>query len=133
MNKHLVSIALVAVLATMAAGCQKENIMELNPQVSEMSIVRTVGYSIDGQNFQAVLTSDAEWDAFVDNLLTLSEQGHDIYIEGNGTRGLSTKDTQTITTDDKKVAKDWAKEKQEEGYGVAIHNDNGEYTVIAVK
>lgn len=48
MRKHFIPIALLTVLATMATGCQKENIVEPQSATAEVGTVRTVLYAVDG-------------------------------------------------------------------------------------
>lgn len=50
MRKQFISVALFAVLATMAVSCQKENVMDIAPEtsVSETGTVYTVQYAVDG-------------------------------------------------------------------------------------
>ena len=133
MRKNIVSVALFAVLATLAVGCQKENFSDQNPAVAEMGAKYTVNYTVDGIAQQATLSSDAERDAFFDYLMTLTDEGHEILIQGSGNCGLATKETQTLTTTDKNQANDWAKNKHQQGYNVRMNNNNGEYTVVATK
>ena len=48
MRKQFLLVALIAVLATMATGCQKENFVELQSTFAETGAVRTVNYTLDG-------------------------------------------------------------------------------------
>lgn len=134
MKKQVISVALFAVLATMAVSCQKENFVEPQSAVAEVGTVRTVSYAVDGVAHQVTLHGDAEWDAFVDSMMSLSEQGYDVRIinESAASQSPATKDVQTITTTDRNEAKAWAKQKSDEGYAVAINHDNGVYTCVAV-
>ena len=134
MRKQFILVALLAVLASLAAGCQKENLVEPQTIVAENSAVRTVRYTLDGALHQTTLCSEAEWDAFIDSMMTLSEQGVDVRFinETAASRTVSKKDTQTITTTDRDEAKEWSKEKADEGYSVEIHQSGGVYECIAV-
>ena len=134
MKKQAISVALFAVLATMAVSCQKENLMEPQSAVAEIGTVRTVSYAVDGVTRQVTLHGDAEWDSFVDSMMSLSEQGYGVRIinESASSQSPATKDVQTITITDRNKAKAWAKQKSDEGYAVAIHHDNGVYTCVAV-
>lgn len=60
MSKKVLSVALLAVLGTMAVGCQKENITELRPEtsISETGTVYTVQYAVDGVTHQITLHGD---------------------------------------------------------------------------
>lgn len=134
MKKQVISVALFAVLATMAVSCQKENFVEPRSAVAEVGTVRTVSYAVDGVAHQVTLHGDAEWDAFVDSMMSLSEQGYDVRIinESAASQSPATKDVQTITTTDRNEAKAWAKQKSDEGYAVEINHSNGVYTCIAI-
>ena len=48
MKKHFISVALFAVLATMAVSSQKENLVEPQSAFAEIGTVRTVSYAVDG-------------------------------------------------------------------------------------
>ena len=110
MKRNIITVALFAVLVTIAVSCQKENLVEPQSTVEVIGTVRTVSYTIDGVTNQIILQNDAEWDAFVDSMLF-----------------------QTITTPDQEKAKAWSKEKADQGYTVSTTYANGQYTVIAIK
>ena len=135
MKRNIITVALFAVLATMAVSCQKENLVEPQSTVAEIGTMRTVSYTVDGVTNQIILQNDAEWDAFVDSMLSLSAQGHDVRFvnESASVQGLPTKDVQTITTPNQAEAKAWSKEKADEGYTVSTTYTNGQYTVTAIK
>ncbi len=135
MKRNIITVALFAVLATMAVSCQKENLVEPQSTVAEIGTVRAVSYTVDGVTNQIILQNDAEWDAFVDSMLSLSAQGHDVRFvnESASLQELPTKDVQTITTPDQEKAKAWSKEKADQGYNVSTTYANGQYTVIAIK
>lgn len=135
MKRNIITVALFAVLATMAVSCQKENLVEPQSTIAEIGTVRTVSYTIDGVTNQIILQNDAEWDAFVDSMLSLSAQGHDVRFvnESASVQELPTKDVQTITTPDQEKAKAWSKEKADQGYTVSTTYANGQYTVIDIK
>lgn len=50
MKKHFISVALLAVLATMAVSCQKENIVEPQFTTTEVGTVITLDTIIAGLN-----------------------------------------------------------------------------------
>lgn len=135
MKRNIISVALFAVLATMAVSCQKENLLEPQYAVAEIGSVRTVSYTVDGVTYQATFYSEAEWDAFADSMMTMAKQGHEIqFINQNASvQGISTKDTQTLTTTSQAEAKAWAKEKADQGYTVGTTYCNGQFTCVAVK
>ena len=135
MKRTVITVALFAVLATMAESCQKEKIVGLQPTYSEMTTIRTISYTVDGVTDQIILRSEAEWDGFVDGMLSLAAQGHEVSFVNYGAtvNGEQTKDVQTLTTPDPTEAKTWAKEKIDEGYQVSTTYANGQYTVVAIK
>ena len=135
MKRNIITVALFAVLVTIAVSCQKENLVEPQSTVEVIGTVRTVSYTIDGVTNQIILQNDAEWDAFVDSMLSLSAQGHDVRFvnESASVQELPTNDVQTITTPDQEKAKAWSKEKADQGYTVSTTYANGQYTVIAIK
>lgn len=135
MKKHFISVALFAVLATMAVSCQKENLLEPQPSVSEIATVRTVLYSVDGVKHAVTLFGDDAWNAFVDNMLALSKQGYEISFvnEDSSIQSSSKKEILTFETDSESKANAWAKEKGDQGYTVTIKCEKGLYTCTAVK
>lgn len=72
MRKHIIPVALFAVLATMAVSCQKEDIMEPQSTIAEISTVRTVLYAVDGVEHRVTLHGDDEWTSFVESRYTLT-------------------------------------------------------------
>lgn len=50
MRRNIITVALFAVLSTMAVSCQKENVMDFAPEtaVSEVGTVYTVQFAVDG-------------------------------------------------------------------------------------
>lgn len=48
MKQNVITVALFAVLATMAVSCQKENLVEPQSAFAEIGTVRTVSYAVDG-------------------------------------------------------------------------------------
>ena len=100
-----------------------------------MTTIRTISYTVDGVTDQIILRSEAEWDGFVDGMLSLAAQGHEVSFVNYGAtvNGEQTKDVQTLTTSDPTEAKTWAKEKIDEGYQVSTTYANGQYTVVAIK
>ena len=58
MKKKLISVALLGVLATMAASCQKETFNEKTDIAAENSAIYKVHYSIDGVTYHLTLLGD---------------------------------------------------------------------------
>ena len=136
MKKNLFFFALVAVLATMAVSCQKENNLDPQSTVAEIGSVRTVNYSIDGTVGQVVLYGENEWSNFLDKMMTLSLQGHNVNFSINEYyTNIGAKETEVKTTTSSNEAKDWSDEKANQGYQVSVSydNGNGQYTCVAHK
>ena len=134
MRKKFVSVALLAVLATMAVGCQKENIMEQDyASTTKNASSFTVNYAVDGVEQQVTLNSDDENDAFFYYLVTIAEFGHRVLVQGNDDNGIGSKEVITFSTTDKAVAQDWAKEKAGEGFQVFVEYKDGVYALTAIK
>ena len=136
MKKNLFFLALVAVLATMAVSCQKENNLDPQSTVAEIGSVRTVSYSIDGTNGQVVLYGETEWSNFLDKMMSLSFQGHSVDFSINEYyTNTGAKDTEVKTTTSSKEAKDWSDDKANQGYpvNVSYNEGNGQYTCVAHK
>lgn len=136
MKKKLFFLALVAVLATMAVSCQKENNFDPQSTIAEIGSVRTVSYSIDGTIGQVVLYGENEWSNFLDKMMSLSLQGHSVDFSINEYYTNSgAKETEVKTTTSGKEAQDWSDDKANQGYQVHVSYDdgNGQYTCIAHK
>ena len=137
MKKSMLLVALMTVLVMMTVGCQKENFKEAKTTVKQNSELRMVDYTIDKTVYHTILYTEAQWEAFLDSMVTLSEQGHEVCIVNNSvvTIDSATKDLLTITAVTRQEAKEWAEAKFNEGYTVAISYDNttGKYTCIAYK
>ncbi len=111
MKRNIISVALIAVLATTVVSCQKENVMDFAPEtnVSEAGIVYTVQYFVNGVLHSITISNDGEWDAFMQTVFALSREGYDVRImdENRPTNGFSTKETQVYTTTNESNASTW--------------------------
>ena len=58
MRKSIITIALLGVLATMAASCQKEIFNEGTSIAAENSAIYKIHYSIDGVTYHLTLLGD---------------------------------------------------------------------------
>lgn len=136
MNRTIKLAACLALLGTVAVGCQKENFSATQIATEENESVYAVSYSIDGENHSVTLVGDAAWTDFLNWMLALSEEGHNVAFRLNTNRQeAATKEEITYTTSDHDDAYAWAKQKGEEGYTVYISFDDktGIYTCLAVK
>lgn len=133
--KKMLYVALIAVLTTLAGGCQKEDLLKLQEVQNETMSQDIVKYYVDGEMFQTIVRSDSDWEELMEKMLTLTEYGHEVFILGDSNANLisGSKDMETHTTKDKKDATNWTKEKRQEGYNVGMTYDSeeGEYTCIA--
>ncbi len=137
MKKNLLLVALMTVLVMMTVGCQKEKFKETETTVKQNSELRIVDYTIDKTVYHTILYTEAQWEEFLNNMITLSEQGHEVCFVKNSvvTMDSAAKDYLTTTATTRQEAKAWAEMKVNEGYTVAIsYNSNtGKYTCIAYK
>jgi hypothetical protein len=130
----LISVALFTVLATMAVSCQKENIVEPQNANAEVGTVRVVRYVVDGVAHCVTLYSDAEWDAFVNSMLSLSAQGHEVSFTNESARDQISlaKDYQVFVTTSLDEAQAWTKAKADLGYTVSMTYKDGQYICEAI-
>lgn len=137
MKKVITTIALLAVLGTLAVSCQKENITEQANIVAENNTVYKVSYSIDGISYQITLIGDEAWHDFLNRMLALAEEGHRVSFrnEDGSSQVASSKDVVTYTTTNGDDAIKWANKMIHEGYTVSIEFDErtGIYTCTAIK
>lgn len=137
MRKTFTTIALFAVLGTMAVSCQKENIIDETNIVAENGTVYTVSYAVDGVTHQLTLVGDEAWQVFLNRMLALAEEGHKVTFrnEEAASRVVSTKEVVTYTTDNGEDALNWAEKMVDDGYTVTITFDKEKktYTCYAIK
>lgn len=137
MRKTFTTIALFAVLGTLAVSCQKENIIDETNIVAENGTVYTVSYAVDGVTHQLTLVGDEAWHDFLNRMLALAEEGHEVSFrnEEAASRVISTKEVVTYTTDNGEDALNWAEKMVDDGYTVTITFDKEKktYTCYAIK
>ena len=135
MKKKLISVALLGVLATMAASCQKETFNEKTDIAAENSAVYKIHYSIDGVTHQVTLLGDEAWHDFLKRMFALAEEGHRVgfRLENASSRIEFSKDVVSYTTTNHDDAYKWAEIMVNKGYEVIIeYNDRtGVYTCTA--
>ncbi|MBP5536221.1 MAG: hypothetical protein J6X62_05445 [Bacteroidales bacterium] len=136
-SRTIKALALIAVLGTMAAGCQKETMVEPQTSVAEVGAVRHVHYTVNGELRQEKLVGEEAWNDFLYRMLALAERGYTVRIlNGNRTTQVSaSKEVVTYTTTDKAAAFTWCDNMHSQGYDVTIeyNEETGVYTCIAVK
>ena len=96
-----------------------------------------VVYTVDGVRYTASFSSEAEWQAFLDRLFALAEEGRSVSFRNAGSP-VSTKENReivTYSTQNKAEAEAWAKAMGLEGYNVTIDYEQttGIYTCTAIK
>lgn len=135
MKRNLITVALFATLATLAASCQKENIMNQPTATTAVASVHTIQYTIDGVEQIITLYGDDGWEIFVDHMLLLTLQGHDVSIcdTSIASHKALAKDVQTFTTKDQSEAKAWAKKMISQGYTVDTTYKDGMYICVAIR
>lgn len=125
MCKTFTTLALFAVLSTMAVSCQKENIIDENTIVAENGTVYTVSYTVDGVTQQLTLVGDEAWQAFLHRMMALAEEGHEVTFrnEEAASRVVSAKEVVTYSTSNRDDAYSWAEKMVDDGYTVTIRFD----------
>lgn len=136
MKKVIRLAACLALLGTTVVSCQKEDFGDTRFATEENVSVYAVSYSIDGEDHSITLVGDAAWSDFLNWMLALSEEGHNVVFRLN-TNGqvISAKEEITYTTDDHDDAYSWADKRAKEGYTVYVSYDDktGIYTCLAIK
>lgn len=137
MKKAFTTVALFAVLGTMAVSCQKENEFDRISVEAEQNAIYRVNYAVDGKTYHLTLIGDVAWHDFLNRMFALAEEGHIITfrIDNPSTQITSSKEVLTYTTTNHDDAYSWAEKKVNEGYEVTIkfNERTGEYTCTAVK
>ncbi len=139
MKKEFLTVALLAVLGSMATSCQKENISDFTSEsaISEASTVYTVHYAVNGIMHSITLQSEEEYDALIMGLMDLAQKGYmvEFYDNHYNPNVTHTKETITYSTPSNTDATSWSKQKTKDGYRVQVTYDNSEnvYVCIAYK
>ena len=141
MKKTIITVALLAVLTSLAVSCQKEeaDITSATPStvIAENDTLRTVVYTIDGVSYRLTLVGDQAWHDFLSRMFALAEEGRTVtfFNEEAASRVLPSKVVETHSTSDKDDAYQWAAQKVKEGYTVTVifDDETGIYTCYAFK
>ena len=137
MKKVVTTIALFAVLGTLAVSCQKENELDYSITIAEGNNVYNVCYTVDGVTYRVSFIGDEAWKAFVKRMIALAEEGHKVSFrnENASSQTAFTKEVLTYTTSSHDDAYEWAEKKAKEGYDVTIDYDErtGKFTCIAIR
>ena len=82
MKKTIITVALLAVLTSLAVSCQKEeaDITFATPSavIIDNAALRTVVYTIDGVSYRLTLLGDEAWHDFLSRMFALAEEGHTV-------------------------------------------------------
>ena len=135
MKRTIITVALFAVLGTLATSCQKETLTELSP-VAAQAETYLITYSVDGVSMQTRLNGDEALRAFLRRLTALAREGHRVTVRNENTAGqASTKEVITYHTTSEDDANEWAAKMIRDGYEVEIDYDEktGEFVCIAIK
>lgn len=111
-------------------GCEKEATeMVTLAENGKMVMV----YSIDGEQSIANVTAD-EWDAMVNWLLTLAEEGKTVsFSRGDRPTTSFAKEKVTYSTTNKDDAIAWGDNMTNQGYSVTIFYSDGVYYCTAIR
>lgn len=134
MNKTIRTVALLAVLATMTAGCQKEVFTESQASIEEAVTIHTARYSVNGVESVEVLVGDQAWHDFLQRMMALAEQGYEVTFadENASTNASATKEIVKYSTPDREDARNWCANMAAQGYTVTVTYDNDKQLFICV-
>ncbi|MGX8713265.1 MAG: hypothetical protein ACSW8I_06235 [bacterium] len=134
MKKTVKTMALIALMGLVATGCQKEEMVEPQNTVADITF-KTVYYTVDGVEARASFVNESSWTQFLDWMFALAKEGHRVSFRNANHERRATKETVTYVTTDAGDAQTWAVKMMHEGYEVTItYNDKTqEYTCIAIK
>ena len=131
MKKIARLIMLAAVVATMAAGCQKEEAARVAANSAVAVGPRQVEYSVDGVRQHVTAQDEAEWQALLAGSFDQVDQGHLVSLNhGLGTNPA--KENIVYTTDIRDSAMAWVGARFNEGYDVTMWYDTEENKYICV-
>ena len=133
MKKRVITrtVLLTAALAGTMASCQKDEFSNEMVPSQEMSlkekahVSHTLQYWIDGVEYNASFTSEAEKSAYISYLIGLTLEGKEITIGGSENPSLAPEadDKLTIETKDSTEIDTWALEMERKGYKVSCSFD----------
>lgn len=126
-------MVMAAVVAVMAASCQKENAIVDTPTASTYP-AGTVNYIVGKVSNSRTVESAEQWNALVDECFDGADEGHLVTI-AHGVTTNPSKERLTYTTESRETAMAWVKAKYEEGYDVTLWYDEeqGRYICVASK
>jgi hypothetical protein len=139
MKKTVRNIAVIAMMASLAAGCQKEyvapqsGIDKTEPAIGN-EIKRTVDYTVDGVAHRVSLSGDMAWKEFLYSLLDMAENGSEVRVmnDDNTAQCEAAKEVVIFTTSDKEEAMDWCSKMHSDGYDVSISYDSVNHVFVCI-
>ena len=139
MRKTIITVALLAVLTSLAVSCQKEDVdtTSANPStiIAENDTIRSVVYTVDGVTYRLTLVGEQAWHDFLLRMFALAEEGRTVtfFNEEAASRVIPSKLVETHSTSNKEEAYQWAEQKMKEGYTVTVvfDEETGIYTCYA--
>ena len=137
MNKSVKILAVALPLIFLAPGCQKETLNENTKDQYQLSELKKIHYSVDGNNLTTVVTSDASWILFLQQMTALAEEGHQVRFRlcTNSVTVNAAKEKLTYTTPSQADAQNWCDQKAKQGYEVSVEYDSQKniYICTAIK
>ena len=126
MKKHFRKVATVAMFASLMVACQKD-IVDVNKANNDSQVVgqKTLRYCVDGVRASCVLSNEADWCTFMQEMLLIAESGIPVvvYGESGNTISIGSKEFVTYSTSDKDDATTWCQKMVNDGYDVLIEYD----------
>ena len=134
MKKNFRIIILLALSALTLTACDKNDDPingGNNGNVDNTAKERDIIYTVGNNEGHRTLTTEAEWDAMLDQLCDQARNGNEVtfynmnqltYLQDNAKGG--TKDNHTISTADRDELKRWMKAKEMEGLTVRVTYDD---------
>ena len=127
MNRNIISIFLLAAMAVLAVGCNRENVA---PEPQPSPTVRNVSYVKCGEPGRATVTGDAAWYALLDTLFDAVDDGCEVSFF-DATRGEQmTKETVSYRTASRDSAYAWGERMYDSGYVVSVILDPMEHLYV---
>lgn len=137
MSKKKICVALLATMAMVPMGCQKENNDDLSGMTTETASAYVVEYSLNGEVHRVTVQTEEEYETLLQRLMAMAREGYEVMVrDGSRTyREGSTKEMVVYTTSDADDATRWTKKMTGDGYTVSVTYDDktNTYTCIAIR
>lgn len=132
MKKKVITMAMFALLGTLAVGCQKESFDPETVTATDTANLYIVKYSVDGVKGHAHFKTEEEQRAFLHKLVALAREGHVVQLYSNTTTTSLSKETVTYSTPIETDAVIWANKMMNDGYTVTITFDEDKEVYICI-